>query len=233
MPRALKMNDTVRLHDETRAPDGSLHPNWKLVIDDMNSMTPEQVGRRQADIARQLRANGIAYSPLSDADESPRPWNLDLAPFVIEPDDWSSLHTALDQRARLKQAILADIYGSQQLLKSGILPPALVYAHRGYLRDAVNMSDSMELPLFGADVSRSPSGQWYVVDDICQYPAGIGYSLENRLVLSRTLPKLFRNTRVLRIATYFKDLQQHIAQLSDADGRCVILAPGPAHPLTG
>lgn len=230
MARALKNKQSVKQHDETQSTTGAILPNWKRVNDTLSALSEEQIARRQADIARQLRANGIAYSPMSDADQSPRPWNLDLAPFVIEPDDWAQLSAALEQRARLKQAILVDIYGEQSLLKRGLVPPELIFSHRGYLRDAVDLSDTPELPLFGADVSRAPSGEWYVVDDICQYPAGIGYALENRLVLSRSLPRLFRNTRVVRIANYFKQLQEHISDLADSDGRCVMLAPGPTHP---
>lgn len=230
MPRALKSTETTQQHDETRSVDGSLRPNWQGLIDALDAMQPGQIQRRQADIAKQLRANGIAYSPLSEADSSPRPWNLDLAPFLLEPTDWTALQAGLAQRAQLKQAMLSDIYGKQSLLREGLIPPAMVYAHRNYLRDAVKLDSEMTLPLYNADVSRSPSGDWYVVDDICQYPAGIGYALENRLVLSRTLPRLFRQSRVLRIASYFKSLQQYIAQLSEADGRCVMLAPGPSHP---
>lgn len=230
MPSALTSHQTERQHDETLASDGTPLPNWASVTDALKTLSPAQITKRQTDIARQLRANGIAYSPLSDAEESPRPWNLDLAPFIIEPADWANLQTALRQRAQLKQLILNDIYGNQELLKSRLIPPAMIFSHRGYLRDAVNIDESTNLPFFATDVSRSPSGQWYVVDDICQYPAGIGYALENRLVLSRTLPRLFRNSRVLRIANYFKHLQRLISQLSDADGRCVMLAPGPDHP---
>lgn len=229
MARALKNNNSVQQHDETLSPTGTVLPNWKHVNETLDALTGDQIGLRQADIERQLRANGIAYSPMSDADQSPRPWNLDLSPFIIEPSDWATLSAALEQRARLKQALLVDIYGEQSLLKRGLIPPQLVFAHRGYLRDAVNLDETPDLPLFGADVSRAPSGEWYVVDDICQYPAGIGYALENRLVLSRTLPKLFRNIPVVRIASYFKQLQQHISNLADSDGRCVMLAPGPNH----
>lgn len=230
MPSPLERQNKTIQHDETRGRDGSVLPGWKLIKDDLDNLTADQIARRQSDIARQLRANGIAYSPLSDAVEPARPWNLDLCPLVIEPADWATLSAGLDQRARLKQAILHDIYGEQTLLKSGAIPPALVYAHKGYLRDAVNVGQRSELPFFSADVSRSPSGKWYVVDDICQFPAGTGYALENRLVLSRTLPRLFRGSRVHRVASYFKDLQRYIGELSASDGRCVMLAPGPTHP---
>lgn len=230
MQPVMKSLPIVKQHNETRAADGSILPNWQAVIRFMDHLGDEHVARRQADISSQLRANGIAYSPLSETDAAPRPWNLDLYPLVIEPGDWATLSAGLDQRARLKQIIFNDIYGNQTLLKKGLIPPAVIYSHRGYLRDAVNLAETMTLPLFGADVSRSPSGRWYIVDDICQFPEGIGYALENRLVLSRTLPRLFRESRVLRIAEYFKHLQEYIAQMSDSDGRCVMLAPGPTHP---
>lgn len=230
MPNASKSFPDVKLHNEIKSADGSILPGWQAVTQAMERLDKDQVERRQADIASQLRANGIAYSPMSETDAAPRPWSLDLYPMVIEPADWAALSAGLEQRARLKQAILSDIYGNQNLLKKGLIPPAMVYAHKGYLRDAVHCADSQTLPLFGADVSRSPSGRWYVVDDICQFPEGIGYALENRLVLSRTLPRLFRSSRVQRIAEYFKHLQTYIGHLSEYDGRCVMLAPGPTHP---
>ncbi len=230
MTNAIQSFADVKLHNEIRAADGSILPSWQAITSVMDKLDASQIERRQTDIARQLRANGIAYSSLAETDATPRPWNLDLYPMVIESADWAALSNGLEQRARLKQAILSDIYGNQNLLKKGLIPPAMVFAHKGYLRDAVHCDDSQSLPLFSADVSRSPSGRWYVVDEICQFPEGIGYALENRLVLSRTLPRLFRNSRVLRIAEYFKQLQSYIGHLSEYDGRCVMLAPGPTHP---
>lgn len=221
---------SVTQYDETLALDGTELPNWKHVTGELTSRSAEQIQQQQANIARLLRANGIAYSSLSDAEESSRPWNLDLAPFVVEPKDWSWLKSALDQRARLKEAIFADIYSDQQLLKSGLIPPAMIYAHRGYLRDAVNPNTTQKLPLFSSDLARTKTGNWYVVDDICQYPEGSGYTLENRLAITQTTPKLFGSSRVLRIASYFKNIQRYISELSSSDDRCVLLAPGPTHP---
>ena len=230
MPSVLPQNDFTGLHDETLNASGVTQPNWRKVLSSLSQFSASEIERRQQDIARQLRTNGIAYSSLSDAEHAARPWNLDLAPLVIEPHDGDNIRKALKQRARLKQAIFQDIYTSQSLIKERLIPPEMIYAHKGYLRDAVNLADNVDLPMFGADISRAPSGKWYVVDDICQFPEGIGYTLENRLVLSRTLPKLFRECRVLRIAAYFKQLQARVSELSERDGRCVMLAYGPEHP---
>jgi len=230
MPAALSPKDVSRLHDETLSPDGVTQPNWRRVLSALNRLESPEIEQRQQDISRQLRANGIAYSSMSNARHAARPWSLDLAPLIIEPHDWTKIQRALEQRAQLKQAVLQDIYTTQSLLKKRLIPPEMIFAHKGYLRDAVNLTPSPELPLFSTDISRAPSGEWYVVDDICQYAEGIGYALENRLVLSQTLPKLFRECRVHRIATYFKHLQSKIVEMSEHDGRCVMLAYGPEHP---
>ena len=230
MPSALMANNLSNLYHETRTADGSMRPNWQRVMGVLEGFNELEVQKRQQDIARQLRTNGIAYSPLSDEQHASRPWNLDLAPMIIESDDWKKISSGLEQRATLKQAIFNDIYSQQHLLKEGLIPPALIFAHKGYLRDAVNLTPQQDMPMFSADISRSPSGKWYVVDDVCQYPEGIGYTLENRLVLSQTLPRLFRECRVHRIAGYFKHLQNIIGELSERDGRAVMLASGPDHP---
>ncbi len=230
MPFAITALELSRMHNETLSSDGSILPHWQRVITALESLKPAEIEHRQQDISRQLRANGIAYSSLYHQRHSSRPWNLDLAPLVIEPADWNQISRALEQRALLKREILRDIYGDQQLLKQRIIPPEMIFAHRGYLRDAVDMHCEQDLPMFSADISRAPSGQWYIADDICQYPEGIGYAVENRLVLSSTLPRLFRQCRIQRIAHYFKQLQQSVAELSNSDDRCVMLAYGPEHP---
>ena len=48
--------------------------------------------------------------------------------------EFSRIEAGLAQRARLLDAVLADIYGPQSLLADGALPPALVFANPGFLR---------------------------------------------------------------------------------------------------
>ena len=218
-------------HEETRAPDGAPLPGWRHVLARVDAMPATRRRSRQHEIERLLRANGLVYGPDAQPDDvRGRPWRLDLVPMVIESGDWATLERGLRQRARLKQALLADIYGEQRLLAEGIVPPAMVYAHRGYLRDARGLPGSDRLPLAGVDVARAPSGHWYAADDVCNYPAGVGYALENRVVLSRVLPQLFRDCRVRRIVGYFRALQQRVLDAMDRDARCVLLGDDATHP---
>ena len=217
-------------YDETRGPGGVRRPGWGIVLDRLDSLGRDGVLQRQHEIERQLRSNGVGFSPQGPFTADARPWQLDLVPMVVEPADWAALSAGVLQRARLKRALLADVYGEQRLLAERVVPPALVYAHPAYLRDAVGIEASGRLPLYACDVSRAPNGEWYVADDICQYPEGLGYTLENRLVLSRVLPQTFRTCRVRRVAGWFRALQSLVLDRMERDARCVLLGHGPSHP---
>jgi uncharacterized circularly permuted ATP-grasp superfamily protein len=56
------------------------------------------------------------------------------------------------------------------------------------------------LHLYAADLARSPDGRWWVLNDRTQAPSGAGYALENRLLVSRVFPELFRDLRVQHLA---------------------------------
>lgn len=245
LPGHEQMDSASRRFDETLTANGTQRPGWSFVLDRLDALGVQGLASRRAEIARQLRANGIGFNTTlpggttdspeqlssgDPVDRKARPWPLDLVPMVIEAEDWSGLEAGLKQRQRLMQTLLADIYGDQTLLGERRLPPSLVYAHPGYLRDAVGVQACQELPLYGIDVSRSPSGDWYVADDLAEFPEGLGYTLENRLVLSKVLPQMFREGRVMRLAGYFKALQSLVIESIDRDSRCVLLGRGADDP---
>ncbi len=92
------------------------------------------------------------------------------------------------------------------------------------------MPDDTFLHFYAADLARSPDGRWWVVSDRTQIPTGAGYALANRLVTSRILPEPFRDNHVHRLAGFFRDVQNTLAQLAprQADNaRVVMLTPGP------
>ena len=221
-------------YDETLHTDGTLLPGWQSLLNYVEGMSPEQRQQREQNIVRQMRANGLAYDPENLLADSGRPWKLDLVPMLFGQQSWENLTNGLNQRARLKQALYRDIYGEQTLLKNGVIPPTMLYSHRNYLRDLVDAEalkpNTDVLPMYSCDVSRSPSGDWLVVDDVCQYPAGIGYALENRIVLSRVLHGTFKEYRVRRIASYFRQLQKQIQHADAVASRCVLLGYPPSHP---
>src|SRR5436189_3221829 len=132
--------------------------------------------------------------------------------MILPEEEWGRIEAAIVQRATLLNKVLLDVYGEQRLLKDGSLPPALVFGHAGYLRPcrgARHPGDVM-LHFYAADLARSPDGHWWVVGDRTQAPSGAGYALENRLVVSRVFPQMFRELHVERLASFFAALRDSL-----------------------
>ena len=87
--------------------------------------------------------------------------------------------------------MLADVYGPQQLLHEGLLPPALLLRHRGYLRSmrGVAPASGQRLHIVAFDLVRAPdgAGRWW--RGARQGPSGLGYVLHNRLVDLAPVPR--------------------------------------------
>ncbi len=211
---------------------GQPRAHWRRVIEKISGMPPEEIRDRLRSVQRQVRENGVTYNVYADPQGADRPWDLDVLPFIVDAREWAGIEAAVVQRARLLDGILDDVYGERRLLQEGLLPAALVHGHSGYLRPAVGVPvpGGIRLHLYAVDLARSPDGQWWVVDDRTQAPSGAGYALENRLVISRLFPDLFRDMRVQRLAGFFSALREslfHWAPAGDGQPLTVLLTPGP------
>jgi uncharacterized circularly permuted ATP-grasp superfamily protein/uncharacterized alpha-E superfamily protein len=85
------------------------------------------------------------------------------------------------------------------------------------------------LHLYACDLARAPDGDYWVLADRTQAPSGAGYALENRIVVSRLLPQLFRDCKVERLAPFFSALRESLAALAPRgreQPRVVLLTPG-------
>ena len=206
--------------------------HWHSMFEQLSSAPPELMRERLQSVQRQVSENGITYNVYADAQGADRPWELDVLPLILPHEEWRTIERAVMQRATLLNKILLDVYGSQYLLQQGLLPPALVHGHAGFLRPAhgVPAQGGTMLHMYAADLARSPDGQWWVVADRTQAPSGAGYALENRLIISRVFPDLFRDLKVQHLASFFAALRDSLAHWAPHDDEAplvVLLTPGP------
>jgi len=220
------------LFDECLTEKDGVRPHYAGFLQTLELTEPAELKRRWENSRRLVHEQGIAYNVYGDVRGMERPWQLDPIPLVIAPDEWRSLEAALIQRATLINRILADCYGPQNLIRSGWLPPALVFAQPDFQRPChgIRPVRNTFLNFYAADLARSPDGRWWVTSDRTQIPTGAGYALANRLVTSRVLPESFRDCRVHRLAGFFREAQKSLAQLAPPgveNPRVVLLTPGP------
>src|SRR5579859_7609708 len=220
------------VYDEFADGSGGIREAYRAFLEAAPDLSAEELKRRNETARRIIHEQGITYNVYGDLLGMERLWQLDPLPLLIGAEEWRKLEKALVQRATLINRVLADCYGAQDLIRSGQLPPALVFAQPDFLRPCHGMRPPGDtfLHLYAADLARSPDGQWWVVSDRTQIPTGAGYALANRLIAARILPEAFRDCNVQRLAGFFRELQSTLARLgpSRADSaRVVVLTPGP------
>jgi len=220
-------------HDELRLPDGALRPTWRAFLDHLGGPLDE-LSRRQAILNQQIIEDGVTYNIYTAPGGNLRPWSLEVLPFLIEAADWAGIERGVAQRARLLDTLLADVYGPQRCLHDALLPPALVLGHPGYLRGlhGVTPPGGTYLHVAAFDLVRGPEGDWRVVSQRTQAPSGLGYVMQNRLLVSRQLPEAYRALNVQHLASSYRTLLDTLQTLAErcAGGqtpRLALWTPGP------
>ncbi len=220
--------------DECRGPDGSLRPHWAEFLRLLGTDAAATLRKAHTDCRRAIVEQDVSMNVYAGERSVPQPWPLDAVPFLLGADDWSVLAAGLRQRAHLYNHLLTDLYGPQKLFRSRMLPPALAMANPHFLRPCVGLGKGgVAMHHCAVDVARSPDGQWWVLRDRIDAPSGLGYALQNRIIVRDVLPHVFHYAPVHRLLGFFRGFRSSIASLAPtrghADPRTVFLTPGPAN----
>jgi len=204
---------------------------WQTFIQHLGNDGLESLGLRMGNLQRQVRDNGITYNVYAAADQPQRPWSLDLFPLMVPEANWQQIEAGVLQRMQLLERIMADAYGPQNLVLSGQLPAALVQGHPAYLpaMHGAPPVGGRYLSLAAFDLARGPDGCWWLLSQRTQAPSGLGYLLENRLIVSRQFPKAFEGFPVQRLAETYRTLIDGLKARSPAgaSAHIALLTPGP------
>ncbi|WP_286880156.1 circularly permuted type 2 ATP-grasp protein [Cupriavidus sp. UBA2526] len=198
--------------DELRLPDGALRECWARFFSVLGDPPPDVLNAHATAVARQIRQNGVTYNIRADQGDGARAWQLEVFPLLVPEQDWAIIEAGVAQRATLANAIMADIYGPQLLLKRGLLPPGLVYGHPGYMRPlkGYRPPGGSYLQTVAVDLVHTANG-WTVIAHRTETPSGMGYALENRLIVSGQFAEAFREMRVRRLPQAFAQLISTLA----------------------
>ncbi len=226
--------EKINSYDEVLDQNGQVKPYWQGVFDTLESIGLEELEFRNQEIVKKLKENGVTYNVYDSNKESNRAWKLDPIPFLIHETEWKTVEKGLQQRANLLDLILKDLYGPQLLIKNAIIPAELVFDNSGFLLPCFDIRQKLDKQLinYAVDLARGPDGKMWLLDNRTQAPSGAGYALENRIVMSKVIPELNKNTYRKRLSPYFSQWQQTVDRVgnsSNENPNVVFLTPGPGN----
>lgn len=220
------------VYDELCLPDGKSRDKYEFLLRSLNNLGGAELRRRKEDSLRILKESGVTYNVYGD--ERERAWGLDLFPLLMDSKEWDGIERGLAQRSELLNEILKDVYGPKRALYEKKIPHEVLFQSGGFLRACAPVYDftNFRLAFLATDISRDSQGNFFVIGDRVQAPSGSGYALENRIVLSRIFPSLYRDSQVHRVALYFRALRRTLNSFSsnkDREPLTILLTPGPGN----
>jgi len=222
----------AKTYDELFRADGSPREEVADLVAELDQLGRLEFTTRQKLAEGALFRGGVTFSVYSDSRGQEKIFPFDLIPRVIASKHWVKIEDGLRQRVDALNAFLRDVYGEQRILAEKIIPESLVLGTAGYLEAlrGIRPPHGIYVHISGIDLIRGADGEFLVLEDNLRTPSGISYVLENRLVMKRVFPDVFRRSRVRPVESYPKKLQAALLEMSPRpphESRIVVLTPGP------
>src|SRR6195952_4663158 len=175
-------------------------PPYRELYTALAALTQDELRGRTEALASSYLAQGVTF----DFAGEERPFPLDAVPRVIEQTEWKRVEAGIKQRVRALEAFLSDVYGSQNAVRDGVIPAALITSSSHFHRAAagIESANGVRIQVSGIDLIRDEQGDWRVLEDNVRVPSGVSYVISNRRVMAQTLPELFVSMRVRPVGDY-------------------------------
>jgi uncharacterized circularly permuted ATP-grasp superfamily protein len=221
----------LRHYDELYEAGGLPRPHYAPLAATLDWIGRDEIMARVQAINTALLLRGVTFTVYADSAGTERVFPFDVIPRIITPDEWGRLERGIRQRVRALNAFLHDVYHSERILREGHIPRELVYSSKNYNREMIDVDVPRDVYIHvsGIDLIRDERGEFLVLEDNCRTPSGISYVLENRDVLKRGLPDLFRDYAVCPVDDYparLLDVLRYVAPTGSAQPNVVLLTPG-------
>lgn len=210
----------------------SVRVPYARLQDWMNSMPAELRQMKQAEAEALFRRIGITFAVYGEGGDPDRLIPFDMFPRVFSGAEWAKLERGIKQRARALNAFLVDVYGRGEIVRAGRIPARLVYLNEAYEKAVVGFvpPKGVYSHIVGIDLVRTGPDEFFVLEDNCRTPSGVSYMLENREIMMRMFPDLFRENRIEPVDSYPEILRRTLASVApmkcDREPTVVILTPG-------
>jgi len=187
-----------------------------------------EIKRKEAELL--FRRVGITFNVYGENAGTERLIPFDVIPRLLANDEWQVLSKGAIQRVKALNMFLHDIYHEREIIKAGIVSENILL-HSQYRPEMfdVDVPGSIYAHIAGIDIVRTGEKQLYVLEDNLRTPSGVSYMLEDRKMMMRLFPELFRRYSIAPVEHYPHVLKNNLRAVAPAgvkDPTVVLLTPG-------
>jgi uncharacterized circularly permuted ATP-grasp superfamily protein len=215
------------LLDASHLPRSAARPLFEY----LNSLDEKELEARRQAVDATIMAMGISFTIYSESGNIDRAWPFDPIPRVMARREWDGIQAGLKQRLSALNLFINDLYNEQRIIEDGIFPAEVLAGSGNFRPQCKDMTPRFGVwaHICGTDLVRDRDGTLYVLEDNLRVPSGVSYMLENRQIMKRIFPEVFRTTNILPVDDYPTQLYQTLAALSprlDCQPVIAVLTPG-------
>ncbi len=216
--------------DEMQLDDSAVRDIYSAYNSWLQNVPHQQLATKRAEAEVLFRRVGITFNVYGEEDGAERLIPFDVIPRLLSAKEWAQLSAGAIQRVRALNMFLHDIYHKQEIIKAGIVP-ASILANSQYRPEmfGVDVPNQIYAHIAGIDLVRTSESQFYVLEDNLRTPSGVSYMLEDRKMMMRLFPELFRRYSIAPVEHYPQVLLNNlraVAQSGVQDPTVVLLSPG-------
>ncbi len=227
--------DNEGFYDEVFCPGDPANPTprpgARMLVERIESLMSGDLARRQQAAEMALYNLGITFNVYGSEEAEEKIFPFDIIPRIIEVKEWLPIEKGLGQRIKALNLFLDDIYHDQKIIRDGIVPEDIISGCPAFRPECVGIDPPLGIwcHITGTDLVRDGDGEFYVLEDNLRCPSGVSYVIENRHILKRTFPNVFRASNVRPVDDYCIHLLDSLQQLAPLIGfpNVVVLTPGP------
>ena len=223
--------ETEGFYDELFDERGTPREGAHVLIDFINAMPSGSLAERQEAIERALHRMGITFAVYGDKSGTEKIFPFDIIPRIIRAFEWNHIAAGLKQRIQALNSFIDDVYHDQNVINDGILPRELLEKADSFREQCIGLNPPKGIwcHITGTDLIRHSDGAVYVLEDNLRCPSGVSYVLQNRLLMKRSFPQAFTDSRVRPVFDYPNRLYETLAHLAPdhvQDPQIVVMTPG-------
>jgi uncharacterized circularly permuted ATP-grasp superfamily protein len=216
--------------DEMQLPAGAVREIYSAYADWLRDVPHQQLESKRQEAELLFRRVGITFNVYGETAGAERLIPFDVIPRLLAAKEWKVLSDGAIQRVRALNMFLNDIYHNKDIIKAGIVP-ASILANSQYRPEmhGVDVPNGIYAHIAGVDIVRTSESQFYVLEDNLRTPSGVSYMLEDRKMMMRLFPELFRRYSIAPVEHYPQVLLNNlraVAQPGVQEPTVVLLTPG-------